>query len=199
MPVRVVLVDDVPEVRRLVRTALRFRGGFEVVGEAGDGGDAVAMSTSLQPDIVVLDLGLPDLAGREVLTGIRAHSPGTKVVVFSGTETADRLLIAAQVEGFVLKDANLDYLIDLLEAVSRGGAQRATIDLARDLTSVASARRFLRRTFAEWGLGALVDNALVVASELVTNAITHAHSPCQLRLSITATSVRGEVLDAGTG
>src|SRR3954447_6855852 len=94
MPIRVLLVDDVAEVRRLIRTTLRFRGGFEVVGEAADGVEAVRLVGELRPDVVVLDLGLPDLAGREVLTQVRDRSPDSKVVVFSGMEAADRAWIA---------------------------------------------------------------------------------------------------------
>lgn len=59
MAVGVMLVDDVVEVRRLVRTALRLRGGFEVVAEANDGAEAVRLAEALHPDIVVLDLGYP--------------------------------------------------------------------------------------------------------------------------------------------
>jgi CheY-like chemotaxis protein/anti-sigma regulatory factor (Ser/Thr protein kinase) len=197
--IRVVLVDDVPEVRRLVRTALRFRGGFEVVGEAGDGAEAVMLAGQQQPDVVVLDLGLPDLAGRDVLAGIRERSPVSKVVIFSGTETIDRAQLARQVEGFVLKDDDLDYLIDLLETLGTARQQHATIELRRDLGSVMQARRFVRETFAGWGVSRVVDDALIVVSELVTNAITHADSPCQVRLSIDQASVRVEVFDEGVG
>jgi CheY-like chemotaxis protein len=197
--IRVVLVDDVPEVRRLVRTALRFRGGFEVVGEAGDGAEAVNLAGQQQPDVVVLDLGLPDLAGRDVLAGIRERAPTSKVVIFSGTETTDRAELAQQVEGFVLKDDDLDYLVDLLETLGAAREQQATIELRRDLGSVMQARRFVRETFAAWGVSRAVDDALIVVSELVTNAITHADSPCQVRLSIDRTSVRVEVSDEGVG
>jgi CheY-like chemotaxis protein len=197
--IRVVLVDDVPEVRRLVRTALRFRGGFEVVGEAGDGAEAVSLASEQQPDIVVLDLGLPDLAGRDVLAGIREHSPVSKVVIFSGTETADRAHLVRQVEGFVMKDDDLDFLIDLLETLGAARRRHVTLDLGRDLGSVMRARRFVRETFAEWGISRTVDDALIVVSELVTNAITHAESPCQLRLSIDDASLRVEVFDEGIG
>jgi len=88
--VRVVLVDDHREVRVMLRTALRLHGGFEVVGEADDGAGAVRLVSSTDPDIVLLDLGLPDLDGREVLTRIRAARPASKVVVFSGADRDDR-------------------------------------------------------------------------------------------------------------
>ena len=75
MTVRVLLVDDVADVRRLVRIALGLHGGFEVVGEAGAGVQAVELATRLGPDIVLLDLGLPDLAGRDVLSRVREVAP----------------------------------------------------------------------------------------------------------------------------
>ena len=199
MAIRVVLVDDVPEVRRLVRTALRFRGGFDVVGEAGDGTGAVDTASAQQPDIVLLDLGLPDLAGRDVLAAIRQRSPRSKVVVFSGTDTADRAQVAEQADAFVMKDEDLDFLIDLLERLGTQRRHHVSVDLARDLASVMVARRFVRETFRSWGVSHTLDDALIVVSELVTNAITHAYSACQVRLSIDETSVRVEVFDEGAG
>jgi len=192
-------VDDVPEVRRLVRTALRFRDGFEVVGEAGDGADAVRLATELRPDILVLDLGLPDIAGRDVLTQVRENSPTTSIVVFSGAaDPADREWIAERVEGYVLKDDALDYLVDLLTSVRDRGA-RAVRDLPQDLLSVREARRFLRQVLERWDLSRVEDAAQLVVSELVTNAITHGESPCQLRLSRGAATLRVEVVDEGSG
>ena len=99
----------------------------------------------------------------------------------------------------MLKDEDLDYLIDLLETLGSARQDHATIDLRRDLGSVMQARRFVRETFAGWGVSRAVDDALIVVSELVTNAITHADSPCQVRLSIDQTSVRVEVFDEGVG
>jgi DNA-binding NarL/FixJ family response regulator len=199
MVVRVLLVDDVVDIRRLVRTALRFRGGFEVVGEAGDGTEAVRLAKSLQPDLVVLDLGLPDLAGRDVLTRLRLHAPRTRVVVFSGTESEDRAWLRHHVEGFVLKDEQLDYLVDLLESVGQLGGTDAALDLPRELSSVRQARRFVKEKLLEWHLESLVDDALVIVSELATNAMTHAKSGCGLRLALTPTMLRIEVADAGGG
>jgi DNA-binding response OmpR family regulator len=205
MAIRVLLVDDVVHVRRLVRSALRLRGGFEVAGEADNGADAVRLSAELQPDLVVLDLGLPDLAGHEVLTGIRDASPATKVVVFSGVDGSG---LEKQVDGYVPKDAELGFLVDLVETVSRGAdmlqaeahvTARAALGLPRDLTSVRLARHFVRDQIRQWGLDGILDDALLVTSELSANAITHAESDCEIRLTLSAASLRIDVGDGGVG
>src|SRR3954447_14054530 len=115
MASRVLLVDDVAEVRAVLRSALRRRGGFELVGEAGDGASAIALAAELQPDLIVLDLGLPDLAGREVMARLRQVVADAKIVVFTGTETADRRSVCDQADAFVRKDVDVTYLVDLLE------------------------------------------------------------------------------------
>jgi CheY-like chemotaxis protein len=197
--IRVLLVDDVADVRRLVRTALRLRGGFEVVGEAADGSDAVRLTQSLRPHVVVLDLGLPDIAGREVLSRIREQSPDSKVVVFSGADVPDRGWITDQVEAYVLKDADVTYLVDLLASVGRRRDAEVTLDLPRASASAAMARRFVAETVAGWDLSSVLDDALLVASELATNAVTHADSACRIRLSLNDASLRIDVIDTGAG
>jgi DNA-binding NarL/FixJ family response regulator len=199
VPTRVVLVDDVADVRRMVRISLRLHGGFEVVGEAGDGAEAVRLVVAERPDILVLDLGLPDIAGRDVLTQVREQSPGTRIVVFSGAaEVADRDWVTERVEGFVLKDGNVDYLVELLQEVGEQGAH-AVLDLPRDLASVREARQFLRRTLTAWDLADVEDTSQLVVSELVTNAVTHADSACRVRLLRHPSTLRIEVSDCGAG
>jgi CheY-like chemotaxis protein/anti-sigma regulatory factor (Ser/Thr protein kinase) len=197
--IRALVVDDAMETRLLIRTALRLRGTFELVGEAADGAQAVALAAETLPDVVVLDLGLPDLAGHEVLTRIRTVSPASKVVVFSGAEASERAAIADRVEGYVVKDADLAYLVELLEDVAGRVAQTATLTGLDGPASVSRARAFVELTLAEWDSGVDTDDALIVASELVTNAIIHGHSLCDLQLSITRHAVRIEARDAGGG
>ena len=198
MRIRALLVDDIADVRRLVRTALRFHGGFDVVAEASDGAEAVSLAATHHPDVVVLDLGLPDIAGREVLSQIRESSPDSKVIVFSGAENDDTW-VRDHVDGYVLKDDALDYLIELLASVGTRTSRETALDLPNSLTSPALARQFVSKTLAEWDMEPLLDSALLVASELAANAVTHAASDFRIQLSLAPTTLRIEVSDGGVG
>jgi PAS domain S-box-containing protein len=82
----VVLVDDSPEVRYLVRTVLEMSGGLDVVAEGGTGTDAIALARRHQPDLMLLDISMPEMDGLEALPLVCAASPGTRVVMFTGFE-----------------------------------------------------------------------------------------------------------------
>ena len=83
-PVRVLIADDTEDVRDLLKLVLSLDGRFEVVGEAGDGREAVLAASSLQPDAVVLDLAMPVMDGLQALPEIRRQVPDAKIVVLSG-------------------------------------------------------------------------------------------------------------------
>ena len=201
MPVRVLLVDDVEDVRVMVRTALRARGLFEIVGEAADGRTAIEMATRFEPDLVVLDLSLPDLAGHDLVLHIKQAAPLAAVVVFTGTDMPEETPIRDEVNGFVTKSADLDYLIDLITEVAQVSAPQpsAVLQLDASENSPAQARRFVRKQCQAWDLMPIADAALVVVSELVTNAIVHAHSSCEVRLLRKPNVLRIEVADRGGG
>lgn len=167
--------------------------------EAGSGHDAIDAARRTQPDVVVLDLGLPDLAGREVISGLRAVAPGTQVVVFTGTETTDRAALVREVQAFVLKDQEVTYLVDLLENLGRAAPMAASIRLSRDRRELRSARQFLALHCNAWGCAPVADDAMLVATELVTNAIVHADTDCELRARRAGGVLRLEVLDGGSG
>lgn len=88
--VGVLVVDDGPDVRFLVRRLLARGDGFEVVGEAGDGVEAIEAAAALQPEIVLLDIAMPNLRGDDALPRIAAAAPASMITVFSASITAQR-------------------------------------------------------------------------------------------------------------
>jgi DNA-binding NarL/FixJ family response regulator len=87
-PCRVVIADDTPEIRTLLRMALETEGGFEIVGEASDGAEALSLSDDHMPDAIVLDLAMPVMDGLEAIPMIRKSNPSAKILVLSGFEAA---------------------------------------------------------------------------------------------------------------
>src|SRR3954452_1785454 len=87
-PIKVFVADDVPDMRALVRFALEDSPDMIVVGEARTGAEAVAGVGKTRPDVVLLDLSMPDLDGLEVIPVVLEQSPETGIVVFSGFEAA---------------------------------------------------------------------------------------------------------------
>src|ERR1043165_6579649 len=102
---RILLADDHDIVRRGLRPLIESEWGWEVCGEAVDGREAVAQAAKLQPDIVVLDVSMPQLGGVEAARQIKRDSPNTQVLVFTGTESEAMVhqLFAAGARAFVLK------------------------------------------------------------------------------------------------
>lgn len=96
--IRVVLVDDVPELRLLVRLTLEEDPGIEVVGEAANGREGVDVVQATDPDLVLLDLSMPDMDGLEAIPLMREHAPNARVVVLSGHE-AGRVSLEALDQG----------------------------------------------------------------------------------------------------
>jgi DNA-binding NarL/FixJ family response regulator len=120
-PIKVLLADDVDEVRMLLRMNLTLDGRFSVVGEAADGSSAVALTASLRPDVVVLDLYMPGMPGLQAIPQILEYSPQTKVVVLSGRMDARELEPQAKALGAqACLDKNSDFhhlTSKLIEAV----------------------------------------------------------------------------------
>jgi DNA-binding NarL/FixJ family response regulator len=118
----VFLVDDVPDMRMLLRLVLEADPELSVVGEAGDGPTAVDDVARLQPDVVVLDLSLPGMDGLEVMPLVREASPQTKIVVFSGY-TSERMAAAAlerDAARYVEKGSSIEDLAAIVREVAAG-------------------------------------------------------------------------------
>lgn len=118
--IRVVLVDDVPELRLLVRLTLEEDPAIEVVGEAANGRDGVTVVEAADPDLVLLDLSMPDMDGLEAIPLMRRHAPNARVVVLSGHE-AGRVSLEALDQGasrYINKASGLSAIPQIVREVA---------------------------------------------------------------------------------
>jgi len=111
---RVVVVDDVADIRWLLRAALNADGRFEIVGEAGDGREGVDIVKLTRPDVAVIDLRMPKMDGLEAAAEIAEVAPETRVVIFSAVGDAAVAAVARDlgVAGFVNKGAPPAAIVD---------------------------------------------------------------------------------------
>lgn len=121
---RVFIVDDHELVRTGLRSVLECERDFEVVGEAGTASDGLQAVCELRPDVVLLDIRLPDRSGIEACRDIRAACPDTRVVMLTsvGMANAVEQTILAGASSFLLKENSNDDLVKAIRAVSEGHA-----------------------------------------------------------------------------
>ncbi len=120
--IRVLLVDDHPVVRRGLHALLSSLEGVEVVGEAGDGEQAVREAQILAPDVVLMDIQMPGMDGIQATRRILAAAPGCAVLVLSMFETDESVVtvLEAGARGYLLKGAGQDEIARALQAVAAG-------------------------------------------------------------------------------
>ena len=123
-PIRILLADDHAVVRRGFRLILDGQPGLQVVGEACNGREAVQLATALEPDIVILDVSMPDLNGIEAARRIAEEVPRARVLALSMHRDGVyvREMLRAGARGYLLKDADDEALSDPVQAVARGDA-----------------------------------------------------------------------------
>jgi len=133
-PIRVLLVDDHVVVREGLRHVLGADHGFDVVGEAGTGAEALALAAERRPDVVLLDLTMPGMSGLEVTAALRERLPEVRVLVLSMHEQDEYVVAAVRggAHGYVLKDADPGELRAAIRAV-HGGAGYFSPAVARHL------------------------------------------------------------------
>jgi DNA-binding NarL/FixJ family response regulator len=120
--IRIVIADDHPVVRIGVRNMLQSDHGLEIVGDCGDGDEAITQTLELLPDILLLDLSMPRLPGLEAMRAIMNNSPSVKIVLLTATITTQQIIEALQIgaRGIVLKNALAGDLTTAIRAVVGG-------------------------------------------------------------------------------
>jgi NarL family two-component system response regulator LiaR len=125
--IRVLIADDHAVLREGLRSFLELQDGIEIVGDAADGAEAVALAEKLRPAVVLMDLVMPKLDGVEAMRELNQRVPGTRVIILTSYIDDDRLLpaIRAGAAGYLLKNAEPQ---DLARAIRTAAAGEALID-----------------------------------------------------------------------
>ncbi|MDP2248720.1 MAG: response regulator transcription factor [Nitrosomonadales bacterium] len=121
-PIRVLIIDDHTLFRSGIRLLLQRQTGFDVVGEAGNGLEGVKDAKRLKPDVVLLDLHMPDMSGLETIPLLRDEVPQAQIIMLTVSEDADDLLDALRIgaRGYLLKNIETDFLLESIRRAANG-------------------------------------------------------------------------------
>jgi DNA-binding NarL/FixJ family response regulator len=197
---RVLLVDDVEDIRALLRLLMEQDGRFDVVAEASNGEQAIALAEIHKPDVVVLDLAMPIMDGLTALPRLRAIVPDVRVVILSGFP-ADQMGPAtteAGAVGYLEKGRNIRALasdIHALAGVLQAVESVLDKDLPAEALSAGRARDAVTSALISDVNDTSLDTLVLLTSELVTNVVAHARTTCHLGVELFPDVVRVSVSD----
>jgi DNA-binding NarL/FixJ family response regulator len=216
-PIRVLITDDHDMFRRGLRMVLEAEEEIEVVAEASDGAEAVAKVEELAPDVVLMDVRMPNQNGIEATRTIRAASPSTRIVMLTVSDEEDDLVdaVKAGANGYLLKEVSIEEVAEAVRAVMRGqslispsmatklisefgSAARRAAD-ARGARSPSLSERELEvlRRVAAGRTNEQIADDLSVSPTAVRNHVANILEKLQLRTRIEAAilTVEGPLLD----
>jgi DNA-binding NarL/FixJ family response regulator len=122
--IRILLADDHPILREGLRAVLETQPDFEVIAEAVNGIEAVRLALTMQPDILLLDLEMPQLDGVETIRRLRQQQPHSRIIVFTAFDNDERIIHAVQAgaNGYLLKEAPRDEIFSAIRITMAGGS-----------------------------------------------------------------------------
>ncbi|MCG3209700.1 MAG: Transcriptional regulatory protein DegU [Anaerolineae bacterium] len=140
--IRVIVADDHAVVRQGVRDYLTDEADIEVVAEAGDGAEALAQVDALQPDVVLLDIQMPNVSGLEAVGRIKAQHPDVKILILTSYDSDPYIfnLLKTGINGYLLKTAGPDELVRAVRTVYQGRSVLGTEVMERVVESFARGR-----------------------------------------------------------
>jgi DNA-binding NarL/FixJ family response regulator len=120
--IRILIVDDHVVVRQGLAAMLTPRHGVEVVGEAANGREAVHLEKELNPDVIIMDLAMPEMGGLEATTIIKAQNPDARILVLTSYTEDDQVaaIMAAGADGYLLKESGADELLQAIRSIHSG-------------------------------------------------------------------------------
>jgi len=153
-PITVMIVDDHAVVRQGIHALLDAEGGFQVVGEAGSGGEAALLAADLAPDVVLMDLVMPEMDGVTATRLIKQQSPRSQVIVLTSYHEDEHIYpaIRAGALSYLLKSVGLDDLVGAVRKAARGEATlhpHVAARLAQELHGASAGTRWLYDTLSE--------------------------------------------------
>lgn len=197
---RTLLVDDVEDIRALLRMLMEQDGRFDVLAEAADGESAIALARQHQPEVVVLDLAMPIMDGLTALPALREASPGVRVVILSGFPV-DQMGPAAReagAVGYLEKGRNVGALAADIHALATVLEAVETVlqrELPAEARSAGAARQAVTSALITDVDDTALDTLVLLTSELVTNVVAHARTSCHLGVELLPDVVRVSVSD----
>lgn len=194
-PLRILLADDQPLFRAAIATLLNQQDGFEVVGEALNGLEAVEQAHALAPDIVMLDVEMPVMDGVEAARLILDQLPAVKVIMLTVCEDDDHLLQSIQlgVHGYLLKDLSPEELYGMIRAVTRDETPVSPALVGRLLAELRKTARRPRSSCDTAPEPALSQRELEILRLVATGL---SNKEIGARLSITEGTVKNHVHNA---
>ncbi|GAA0368014.1 response regulator [Bacillus horti] len=171
--VNILLVDDHKIFREGVKRILEMEACFNIVGEGSDGFEALSLVEALRPDILLLDINMPNMNGVEAMEQIVSSSPETKVIILSihDEEAYVYKTLQSGANGYLLKEMDIDSLIEAVKVVSSGGAYihpKVTGKLIDEFRRIKVEQEVEAERYSEQGSGAMLLDEYTIPYHLLT-------------------------------